>query len=132
VALVLLIAGFFSLYAYHSSELAVTLGFIPVVAGVAILFNSVVNATMVLAPPQKVGAQNGTLTVFQEVGQSIAAAVAGAALVSFLDPVSAVPTSQAYAVICFVGIGLAAVGFVVLARTPRLTIPDTPAAHHLH
>jgi MFS family permease len=131
IGLVLLMSGFLSLFAFHGSEVQVAADFIPIVAGVAMLFNCVVNATMVLSPPAKVGAQNGTLTVFQEVGQSIAAAIAGVALATFVNPSTGVPTGTAYIVICSVGIGLAVMGLLVLATLPTVVIPGSPAASKL-
>jgi len=128
IALVLFVVGFLSFLFFHDTVTQIAVGFVPIVAGVAMLFNSVVNATMVLAPAEKVGTQNGALTVFQEVGQSVAAAIVGATLVSFLNPVTLVPTGQAYLVLCLIGIGFAALGFLVLATLPRITIPGTPAA----
>ncbi len=122
LALVLFPVGFSSLLLFHATTAEVAVGFIPVVAGVAMLFNCAVNATMTLAPQQKVGAQNAALTVFQNVGQSIAAAIAGAALLAYSDPVTLAPTGQAYAFLCLLGIVLATIGLVVLSTMPRIDV----------
>jgi hypothetical protein len=92
------------------------------------LFNCAVNGVMVLSPPEKVAAQNGTVIVFENVAEAIAAAIAGSILVAYTDPVTLLPLGQAYVVMAAVGIGFGAVGVLVLTRMPRVFIPGTPAA----
>jgi len=121
VGLLLLLTAFLSLLAFHRHEYDFLVSAIFLFGGVGMLFTSLLNSILILSPPERVGSQTGTNTIFQLIGQSIGAAVAGAALTTFVDSMG-LSTDEAYGVICGIGAALAALGILVALSMPKLAI----------
>ncbi len=128
LGLTLLTVGFLSLLALHVTAVQVAIGTLIILGGVATLFTCLVNSILMLTPGDQVGSQTATITVFQLVGQSIGAAFAGAALTALIDPITMHPSAQAYAIVCALGVVLAATGMVFAFLTPNLKVKEAEAA----
>ncbi|MFE1665157.1 MFS transporter [Microbacterium sp. P02] len=98
-----------------------------IIIGVGIGFGYAAMPMLIMrsVPPSETGASNGLNALFRSLGTSTAAAVIGAVLASYsttLDGVQ-VPTTSAFTMSFVLGLGAAAIAFVVALFIPRARDP---------
>ncbi len=126
--LVLVVAGFLALLAFHLNGVEIALSTVVIFGGVGFLLTAVSVSVLALAPPQQVGGQTGLNTSFRTIGQAVGVSLSGAFLASFLIPHTELPSGLAYLYTTIVAIVLCGVAIGVALSLPKFRAPHAGTA----
>ncbi|MGZ4931117.1 MAG: MFS transporter, partial [Halobacteriota archaeon] len=121
--------GFFILF--NASLVEIVIGTMILFVGVGGIFVSAINVLILYVPPSKTGAETALNTIFRFIGGAVGTAVAGELLTLYAAPITVAvpggtavvlaPTTQAFAYIAVVALGLSIIGIITafsLTRAP--------------
>ena len=126
--------GFFAFYAFHSTQLLISIDLAVVGVGMSFAPVGVMNIIMLATPPELMGISTGTTILVRIIGSAIGPAIAGMFMQSqqqilkinrAAPTFQSFPTGEAYNLLFLTAamLSISSIGFAIMAARRHNTVP---------